>query len=220
MKALSTLLASQWMRRLLFPVVLTFVCMPVWATCWRVDWMVDRARQIAQQRFPGLLGSMPDVVVCEAFDFPNRAIGGRFNTGPVPTIEIPEYSLNNDLNNILAHELGHAEVNRLGSDDRSLDGHGVGWMRAMIQAGLEAEAQRVVGYMPAAANAFNMARQQVYGQTAHQWPPHDGGQEVGPQSGLGGPSGYTQCYVQQQFWLIEGRHRRLITQWVTAWCPR
>lgn len=216
MKVHSAFAPSQWMR-CLFPVVLMLASMPAWSTCWRVDWVMDRAWQIAQQRFPGLLGAMPEVAVCQAFDFPNRAIGGRFNTGPVPTIEIPEYSLSGDLNNILAHELGHAEANRLGVDDRSLDGHGVGWMRVMIQAGLEAEAQRVVGYMPAAAHAFNVARQQVYGQTAQQWPPQDGGQDVGPQSG---PGGYTQCYVQQQFWLIEGRHRRLITQWVAAWCPR
>jgi hypothetical protein len=163
---------------------------------------------------------MPDVVLCEAFDFPNRAIGGRFSGGPSPVIEIPEYSLHGDLNNILAHELGHAEASRRGLDDGSLQGHGVGWMRVMLEAGMEAEAQRVVGYMPHAANALQIARSQVLGQTAQQWPPQDGGQGVGPQGGPGGASGYTQCYVQQQFWLIEGRHRRLITQWVPAWCPR
>lgn len=66
--------------------------------------MIARAEQIAAQRFPDLQGAMPRVVVCQAFDFPNRAIGGRFSSGTVPTIEIPEYSLSNDLNNILAHE--------------------------------------------------------------------------------------------------------------------
>jgi hypothetical protein len=201
-----------WMR-FWVTTVLLMVSTPSWSACWPVDWVMVRTEQIAMQRFPGMQGAMPKVVVCQALNFPNRAIGGRFNSGPVPTIEIPEYSLNNDLNNILAHELGHAEANRLGVDDRSLDGHGVGWMRVMIQAGLEAEAQRVADYMPAAAHAFNVARQQVYGQTAQQWNPQDGG----PQSG---PGGYTQCYVQQQFWLFEGRHRRLITQWALAWCHR
>lgn len=218
MKARSTLLLRKWMLHL-SPVALMLGSMSVLATCWRVDWVMDRAWQVAQQRFAGLLNHMPEVVVCQAFDFPNRAIGGRFSGGPSPVIEIPEYSLNGDLTNILAHELGHAEANRLGVDDRSLDGHGIGWMRVMIQAGLEAEAQRVVGYMPTATHAFSVARQQVYGQTAQQWPPQDGGQKVEPQNSPGGTSGYTQCYLQQQFWLIEGRHRRLITQWVTAWCP-
>ncbi len=206
MKAHSKLLPSKWMRCLFF-VMLSLACLPAWSTCWRVDWMVERARQIAQQHFPGLLGFMPDVFVCEAFDFPNRAIGGRFSSGRSPVIEIPEYSLHGDLNNILAHELGHAEANRLGVDDHSLDGHGVGWMRVMIQAGLEHEAQRVVGYLPAAAQALYAARQQVTGQTAQQGPPDS-------------PNGYVQCYIQRQFWVFDGRTKRLITQLVPVWCAR
>lgn len=148
------------LHRYLIALTLLSASLTASARCWQDGVRTQLMWDVARQHFSSLLPSMPRVEICSAEHFANTQIGGQYVAGS-RAIQIPDHGVNsNNLAEVLAHELGHAEAERRGIDDRSLQGHGVGWMRVMIEAGLGHEAQRVAGYMPGAARALQIAQQQ------------------------------------------------------------
>jgi len=176
------------------------------AQCWQDGALTQLMWDVARQHFPSLLASMPRVEICSAEHFPNSQIGGQYVFGN-SVIQIPVYGANkDDLSNVLAHELGHAEAERRGLDDRSLQGHGVGWMRVMIEAGLGHEAQRVAGYMPGAAHALQVALQQ--GNTGNQF------------AGAGNGRPNFKCVAQVQLFVSDNNGQRIETYEIPGCIPR
>jgi hypothetical protein len=135
---------------------------PVDAACWQDTNLSGIAAQEARRAFPDLLSRMPTVVVCEDSDF-DWNVGGDYNSGR-HRIRIPEKSTGANLVGVLRHELAHAATSIRGLDDGSFGGHGVGWLRVMLQAGFDDEARRVANGYLGGADALASAYEQVHGR--------------------------------------------------------
>lgn len=174
------------------------------ARCWQDDALTQIMWGVARQHFSTLLASMPRVEICSPEHFSNSQIGGQYVFGN-RIIQVPTYGVNrDDLTRVLAHELGHAEAERRGIDDRSLQGHGVGWMRVMIEAGLGHEVQRVAGYMPGAAHALQLAQRQ--GNSGKQFA--DAGKTT------------FKCIAQVQLFVSDSNGQRVETYEIPGCIPR
>lgn len=193
------------LRRCLMSFTLLSASFTASARCWQDGALTQLMWDVARQHFPGLLASMPRVELCSAEHFANTQIGGQYVAGN-RAIQIPDHGAHrNNLSEVLAHELGHAEAERKRVDDRSLQGHGVGWMRVMIEAGLGYEAQRVAGYMPGAARALQIAQQQ--GNTGNQL------------AGAAGKATF-KCIAQVQLFVSDSNGQRIETYEIPGCIPR
>jgi hypothetical protein len=115
------------------------------------------ALQVAQVYFPVLVPNMAKVLICDKRDFA-EGIGGRYSNG-ARVIKIPEgYSDTPFYEPMMIHELAHAVVDYQGNDDHIAQGHGVSWMKVMLAAGQNEEAERFAGMSPEAAGALAKAR--------------------------------------------------------------
>lgn len=193
------------LRRCLISLALLSASFTASARCWQDGALTQLMWDIARQYFPNLLTSMPRVEICSSEHFANTQIGGQYLAGN-RAIQIPDHGVfKNSLHEVLAHELGHAEAERKGVDDRSLQGHGVGWMRVMIEAGLGYEAQRVAGYMPGAARALQIAQQQ-----------RNSGNQL---AGAAGKATF-KCIAQVQLFVSDSNGQRIETYEIQGCIPR
>jgi hypothetical protein len=193
---------------------ITFTNLQVQAQCWKDEAITQQMRTVAQRYYPGLLSAMPRLEICSSNNFPDKKVGGQYVSG-IKVIQIPEYGLNRgDLAQVLAHELGHAEADRRGWNDYTLLGHGVGWMRIMIEVGLEQEAQRVADYLPGALQAFQLAKRQGYSPPDQQWPGGNNQQAGNDQE----HNAFVRCVKQMQVWVNDAYGQRLEIQWVQVPC--
>lgn len=139
--------------RVLLLLLLSWI-LPVHAACWPDSDLAIRAQAVAGQRFPALVGRMPDVLACHDADFPPQ-IGGDYTSG-IHRIRIPQREVLRGpvvIDSILAHELGHAQVAAEGKHGGP-DGHGEAWVQAMLRAGLDAEVERMARFNPYTAAAL------------------------------------------------------------------
>ena len=192
------------------------------ASCWVDANLEQRVRQLAQERFPVVAQSMPSVIVCGAEHVaPN--VGGQYNSGR-HEIAMPSWQLGRPfLDTALPHELGHAQVSLTGADG-GLDGHGRGWIDAMVNAGLGHEAARVAGYNADAEQALSAA------QGARHWdraaplpapmpmpaPAQADGSTYFPPAGVAQRKQIVSCAMEQRGWVqqVDGRGRMfLVPQW-------
>ncbi|MDB5904566.1 MAG: hypothetical protein JWM26_3444, partial [Betaproteobacteria bacterium] len=90
------------------------------------------------RHFPDLLSRLPMALLCDIQEFPPN-VGGDFNSGSW----LIRLNRHRPGPAAVEHELGHAAVALRGRDDGTVQGHGIAWMRAMIEAGLQHEAERV-----------------------------------------------------------------------------
>jgi hypothetical protein len=124
---------------LLFLVPLFYATSAVGA-CWQEEQARQSAMRVARAYFPDVAAQLPLILVCERSEFP-VGVAGDFNGGAW------RIRLNQDqmqfMDKILAHELGHAATHLRGLDDGTYGGHGPGWQRVMIGAGLFEEAARM-----------------------------------------------------------------------------
>jgi len=174
------------------------------ATCWRDANLERLTRQLAQERFPAVAQSLPTVAICEAQHFPPN-VGGQYNSGR-HHIEIPVWMLGQaGLSMNLLHELAHAQVALTGADG-GVDGHGPGWIAAVLAAGLDDEAARVASYNPDAAQALAAIRRGRQGDRVGQWaapnvaevPAH--AQPMCPPTAMAMRSRSIACAVEQRGW--------------------
>ncbi len=185
------------LRRHLIALTVLSASLTASARCWQDATLTRLMGDVARQHFSTLLASMPRVEICSPEHFPNTQIGGQYWFGN-RIIQVPTYGVSrDDLTNVLAHELGHAEAERRGLNDQRLQGHGVDWMRIMIEAGLGHEAQRVAGYMPGAARALQIAQQQ--GSTGNQLADASNGKP------------YFKCVAEVKFFVSDSNGQRIET---------
>lgn len=141
------------------------------AGCWEDARLTRLAWEIARDRFPDALSSMPRLELCHDQHFA-PGVSGTYFSGPGYVIRIPERTVaQGKLWIVVAHELGH-HVNHLrGTDDGSFNGHGAGWMRVMAGAGLVDEAQRVAAHFAGGWSALAEATGVSHSPLAYM-PPH------------------------------------------------
>lgn len=95
--------------------------------------------RIAAKHFPELLPRLPPIEMCDLpSDLPGAA--GEFRSIPERIRVLRDSGIPVDV--VVAHELGHALVHRLGLDHRGYGGHGAKWLRVMIRAVYADEATR------------------------------------------------------------------------------
>lgn len=145
------------------------------ANCWQDIALAQRAQQLARERFPDVSSRMPELLICDQHEFMPNVAGDYSGGGGVHRIRVSSRELHSgNLDSILLHEIGHAAVALRGEAHNEYGGHGLPWLRAMVGAGLAAEAERV-----SAANGSWAELQQATGATGGQrgWagqPPNDG----------------------------------------------
>jgi len=165
---------------------------------------------VARQYFPGLLQSMPHVYLCSDDQIPDPRVGGIYTTGE-RAMRIPLRSTSQgNLTMTLAHELGHAETERRGLFDQSVQGHGVGWMRVMIEAGLGHEAQRTAAFFAGGGQAFQLAQQAVADVGRSQSPPSAGATGQRPDGSYARPT--TRCVTRIEYLITDANGRRVEVQ--------